>query len=343
MNGLPSKLPDMLYHYAITPEAFEHSAINEMMPAGVVLVELLRGMCDSGLLADLDAGRWMTQVRRNQQQGGIPPSVKDHIDSCLKVLSSRNRLVRHPAGSVAYEKDDFRWLKWSIERNLVCQFAAVFSSDAYIELSEMTDEILVPLSAALHASNWIGRQRSVRFIKTESNLRSRLAPLLAYAQKLTLIDPYMSCRESRFLNTVQHCADLLGKHDCTRAPGRILIHAGDPQKVGPEEYRESKGNRLARWKTALEPFARHWQHSFQVFLWTRRPGGKQFHDRYLITDQCGIDIPGGLDFLPDADAQRANQSTCSMLEARDIDAILYEEFHSVKSPYFLLDTIRVVP
>lgn len=326
----------MLYHYAITPEAFEHSAITEMRPAGVVPIELLRGMCDSGLLADLDAGRWMTQVRRNQQQDGIPPSVKDHIDSCLKVLSSRNRLVRHPAGSVAYETDDFRWLKWSIERNLVCQFAAVFSSDAYIELSQMTDEVLVPLSAALHAGRWIGRQRSVRFVKTESNLRRHVAPVLAYAQKLTLIDPYMSCRKERFFHTVQHCADLLGKRDGRQQRGLVHIHAGDPQNDPDSSHRESSNDRLRRWGEELRPVIARWGHRFEVFLWKNIAGGKTFHDRYLITDQCGVRAPGGLDFVDDA--TRANISSWALLEHDEIQDIIHREFHRSKSPYGFLGT-----
>jgi hypothetical protein len=333
----------MLYHYAITPEVFEPSAINEMKPAGVVLVELIRGICENGLLADLNAGHWMTRVRSQQKLADIPPAVRDRVESCLNVLHNRNRLIRHPAGSKSHEADEFRWLRWSLERHQANSLSGIFSSDDYIAMSGLTDEILVKLSMALDADCWTGRKRSVRFAKTESHLRSCLGPLLRYAQKLTLIDPYMTCRESRFFNTVQHCADLLGNHDGRVSPGVIHIHAGDPETVGPDEHHESKSDRLDRWKRELGPVARHWGHCFRVLLWKRKRGGASFHDRYLITDQCGVDVPGGLDFVPDVDEDRANSTTCSVLEAEQINAILLDEFHHHKSPYEYLGSISVSP
>jgi len=331
----------MLYHYAITPEVFEPWAINGMTPAGVVIVELLRGMCDNGLLADLHAGNWMTHVRRYLQQSGIPPAVSDRIKACLEVLHSRNRLIMHPAGTGVFENDDYRWLRWSLERHRAKPLSAVFSSDDIVELSGISDEILVQLSIALDADCWTCRQRSARFTKTESNLRRWLAPILDYAQKVTLIDPYMTCRQDRFFNTVQHCADLFGHRDGKVVPGAIHIHAGDPESVGPEELRESKNDRLARWKAALRPVVNQWRHTFRVFLWKRKPGGRTFHDRYLVTDQFGINAPGGLDFLPDEDEGRANTTTWSVLETEQIKSIVHEEFHHQKSPYEYLGSVDV--
>ena len=336
----------MLYHFAITPEVFEPEAINEMTPAGVVLVELLRGMADNGLLANLHAGQWMTHVRRSQEHEDLPTSVRDRIESCLNVLHNRNRLVMHPAGSADYNGNDFRWLHWSIECHRRADnnpLSAVFSSDDYVELSELEDDILIHLSVALDADCWTGRQRSVRFAKIESELRMHLTPIVRYAQKVSLIDPYMTCREDRFFDTVQHCADLLGNRDGRRSPGTIHIHAGDPETIGLEEYRESKDERLNRWKRALEPVARHTEHSFRVFLWKRRPGGEKFHDRYVITDQCGLDAPGGLDFLPDTEEERANRTTWSLLDADQVMAILHEGFHHQKSPYQYLGSCHVKP
>lgn len=336
----------MLHHFAITPEAFEPEAINEMTPAGVVLIELLRGMAENGLLADWHAGEWMTHVRRSQDHKDLPASVRDRIESCLSVLHNRNRLVRHSAGSADFDGDDFRWLHWSIERHRFDEnnpLSGVFSSDDYIELSELENDILIQLSPALDADCWTGRQRSVRFTKTESELRMHLTPIVRYAQKVTLIDPYISCREDRFFEMVQHCADLLGKRDGHRYSGTVHIHAGDPESLGPPEYHESKDDRLNRWERALEPVARHTGHSFRVLLWKRKPGGKTFHDRYIITDQCGIDAPGGLDFLSDADEERANTTTWSLLGADQVKAILLEDFHHQKSPYQYLGSRHIKP
>jgi hypothetical protein len=36
-----------------------------------------------------------------------------------------------------------------------------------------------------------------------------------------------------------------------------------------------------------------------VFLWSKDISGPDLHDRYLITNQCGITCPGGFDCYPD--------------------------------------------
>ena len=317
-----------------------------MTPPGIVLVELLRGLCDNGLLANLHAGRWMTDVRRHQTHKDLPPNVRDRLESCLSLLHDRNRLVRHPAGSSGLEGDDFRWLKWSLERHRADgdnPLAGVISTDDFIELSEISDDALIRLSSALDADCWVNRQRSIRFTKTMSNLQTHITPILRYAQKVTLIDPYMTCHEMRFFDTVQTVADLLGKHDGQQMPGIVHIHAGDPQAVGPEALRESVDDRLNRWETELQPVVSHWGHTFRVFLWGRKSGGKLLHDRYIITDQCGLDAPGGLDFLPDSEESRANQTTWSLLEPQDVQKIVLEEFHHSKSPYRYLDSRLIEP
>jgi hypothetical protein len=135
----------------------------------------------------------------------------------------------------------------------------------------------------------------------------------------------------------------LGKHDGQQSAGTIHIHAGDPAVVGPDDLRESVDDRLARWEAELTPLASYWGHTFRVFLWGRKPGGKQFHDRHIITDQCGLDAPGGLDFLPDSEAERANQTTWSLLEPKNVRRILLDDFHYSKSPFRYLNSRSIVP
>ena len=123
---------------------------------------------------------------------------------------------------------------------------------------------------------------------------------------------------------MQHCAALLGRHYGADKQWRIEIHAGDPDKESEGDYRESYQDRLDRWRRELEPVARHFHKKFRVSLSRNRPGGQHFHDRYIITDQFGVDAPGGLDFvdLPAA----ANYSTWASLEADELERILLTEF-----------------
>jgi predicted HTH domain antitoxin len=41
-------------------------------------------------------------------------------------------------------------------------------------------------------------------------------------------------------------------------------------------------------------------HHCKVFLWEAYPGRETFHNRYLLTAQCGISVPAGLDWRADS-------------------------------------------
>jgi len=336
----------MLSHFAITPDVFEPAAVVEMNPPGVVLLELLRRISEHGLLANLDAGRWMTEVLRHQRDKRFPQGVRDLLETLLKHLSDHNRLITHPPGTEDFAKCDFRWLRWSVERHRFDNanpLDGVFSTDDYIDLSGINDDIFVRLSGALYSPCWNKRESTPRFAKTIANFERFVTPVVRYARKVTLVDQFMNCRLPRFLRTVEHCSNLLGDHDGNQTPGVIHIHAGDPEKVGPDDLRESVRNRLNRWKAELEPFASHWGHSFRVFLWGRRDTGMPLHDRYIITDQCGIKAPGGLDFSLNEDESKAILTTWSLLAPDASRKILMEEYHRSKSPYRYLKSLLVEP
>lgn len=334
----------MLYSFAITPDAFEPWAINDKNREGVVIVQLLRGLAENGLLADLENGEWLTHVKRVHDADKNSPMLRKDLSLCLEVLHDRHRLVRHPKGTPREENDEYRWLFWALERHnshAEKRFQGIVATGDLIELSGMADDDLVPLSGVLDSPCWQDRPRSVRFAKTDVELRRHLTPLVRYARAVTLIDPYMSCRKDRFFDTVQHCSALLGKRDGTQEAGRVRIHAGDPREDPEVAHQEAPADRLDRWEQELRPVAAQNGHSFQVTLWANNPGGKKFHDRYIITDQCGVDAPGGLDFI--TDATRANLSGWRLLEHQEIVDILTREFHERKSPYRNLGTREVKP
>jgi hypothetical protein len=118
----------------------------------------------------------------------------------------------------------------------------------------------------------------------------------------------------------------------------IQIHAGDPLNEKEDDLREPAKDRLDRWEQELKPVVAHWGHKIDVSLWRNNPGGKPFHDRYIITDQCGISAPGGLDFGDDP--TRAILTSWAWLEPSIISDILLKEFNPSTSPYKLLGSRR---
>jgi hypothetical protein len=71
-------------------------------------------------------------------------------------------------------------------------------------------------------------------------------------------------------------------------------------------------------------------HHYKVFLWgPKQIGGRDVHDRYVLTDQVAIATPGGLDCQPPA---WAHDSTWSVLDEDDRRRLL-EEYDMQLSPF----------
>lgn len=149
-----------------------------------------------------------------------------------------------------------------------------------------------------------------------------------------LVDPYMSCRNTRFFDTVRLYLKLLGQRGHAVLPARVHLHVGDPQE--DNYHKESVSDRLDAWEHHLRPFQS--PHRITIFLWGPRPGGETFHDRYILTDQCGISIPAGLDCRT---SSMPNSTTWSLLD--EVDRLRrFQDFDPTTSPYRLLGKREVI-
>ena len=216
--------------------------------------------------------------------------------TCLNVLSNRHRLIKHPVSSRGEPTDDDGWLDLALESHATAPFYGVVLSQLLRDSRGLSDTVFMNLSEVLDSDLWEKRSYSVTLRRTKAHYRNALTPVLKYARTLTLVDPYMSCYEPRFFEVVQMCVDMLGQRGYEIVPGRIHIHAGNPERAPRNRNREKAKDRLDEWERKLRPLidARH-PHKFRVFLWAERPGGERMHDRFILTDQIGIVVPGGLD------------------------------------------------
>jgi hypothetical protein len=75
--------------------------------------------------------------------------------------------------------------------------------------------------------------------------------------------------------------------------GIIEIHTGDPSKRSlPRDVQDEFAD-WERWKR--NEFVPKYRHTLSIAMWKRFGDGERIHDRFLITDQVGFSIAGGLD------------------------------------------------
>jgi hypothetical protein len=315
----------LLYEFAIIPDVFERALIDADPSLNVTLVELLRGICDSGLIANLHREAWGRHIR-TELVDNLPPALRDKVIVCLNILNNRHRIVRHrrsPNGDPTTNAD---WLAIARDSNQRIPFYGVVLSEPLLAASGGGPGFL-GISTVLDSASWRSRRRSLTIPKTITEYRRVLGPILRHAKALSLVDPYITAHRATYTDVIDLCSDLMGNRAHDRLPGRIHIHADinkqDPGGYDPPYYAN-------QWMGALTPLVHRYGHHFRVILW-RGTATKSLHDRFMLTDQCGISSTAGLDVR----ARSTQTTTLSLLDEEDRRANL-DDYDATVSPFQLV-------
>lgn len=291
----------MLYEFALTPELFDASIVSTDKRTEIILPQLLNGMLkNGGLLANLNKGKWQRHVEeKTETLVSDFPDLRDKILTLIRTLDGRNRLIRHPKSKRGVPSTDQDWLNVALDSDKEIPFHALILSQALKDscMREHSGSAFVEFFSALDSEHWNSRRRTLSVTKTLANYEHYLARILRYAKHLILIDPYLK-PEEEYLSTITVCSKMLGQR--RESQGRlpncsIHIHAEEDSGFRHEygtEYKTVEGY-FDSWKKGLRPLIKEYGHSFKVFVW--KSGSNSMHDRFILTDQCGISVPWGLD------------------------------------------------
>lgn len=279
----------MLYEFALSPAIFDKSTL-EPEKAEIILVQLLLGLQDNGLLANFDKGQWLKHVKERIEL--LPPALKDNILTCLEILDNRHRLVRHPKRLERSPNSDNEWLSLIFESHDRIPFDFIILNDKSNETTRLSDKSIIKFLSILNSARWRSRSRSITLRKNFQDYRNILKKILRHAKSLSLVDPYLNYKESRYFDTIEICSNVMGQRGHSRLNGRIDIHC-ELNKQKPNHKNCDDHKKV--WKEKLRKLMLNDKHKFRVFLWESLPGSETLHDRYILTDQCAIMTPGGLD------------------------------------------------
>ena len=298
----------MLYEFAIIPDVFEPSLIDADSALSLAVIEILRGISENGLVANLNNDEWAKYVQQ-ERVSGLSAALRDKILACLTLLYDRHRLVRHPQNAGGNPTTDQDWLALAIDSDRLTAFHGIVLSDALLSSSAVHPSLL-GLSKVLDSAQWLTRRRSITIHKTFAEYQRILTHLLRYAKALSLVDPYLNAHEPRYTGVIDLCSSLMGNNACGHSPGRIDVHTHINNQ---KPIANDTNYYINQWRILLGPLALRDGHRFRLFIWRGRPGRKNFHDRFILTDQCGVSIPAGLD----ARAVSTFSTTWSLLDEED--------------------------
>lgn len=321
----------MLYEYSITPDVFDPALLENDQAAAVILTQLLRGICENGMISDLHKSGWSRDIAKRIEE--IPShKIKTNVMKLLEVLKDRKRLVRHPRAAND-PADDMQWVELAREAHGRAPLDAIVLTPNLRARCGIDDEVLVGLGDVLDSAPWLNRRRSATIKQREADYRSLLPKILRHAKRLWLIDPYFRPDRRQWTDTIEICASLMGQRGGELLRGIIEIHTGDPGKRNTPLSPKDEMTAWDQWKK--NHFAPNYPHTLSVSMWAKFDDGERVHDRFLITDQVGISIAGGLDCITPP-AGIPSDTVWTLLDERD-RLLWLSKFQEGTSPY---DRIR---
>lgn len=288
VNNMHTHDLSLLYDFAITHEVFSNLEKDAHFH---LVINLLKRMHENGLVANLGDGEWLREFYEICSKEQLNQHRVNKILMLLIKLKDSNRLYLRAPLKTEVES----WTSCIEKAHNQNPFYAIVTTCGTSDYAERLQDFLIDLCPENNSFDLLERiegKRNVRLTKTTEDFRQALRPLLQYASSAMIIDPYANCT-NRYINSIKIFLDLLGSKRSYSTSCSLEIHAGNPEekKLGEVQPKE----RLAMWKNTLQPLVNASGHIVQIFLRKLSLGEKKFHNRFIITEQCGIQVPYGAD------------------------------------------------
>lgn len=285
----------------ITPQVFDCHNIDASNWKDIK--SLLESISESGYIIGLNNKSWIKHVLQNINKND--PKIKDRLVSIISLLKSRDRIAGHPQRYPIVDGNEVDWFQIAMQLNSIRKFYEIVATKTFDGKAISIEQL-----EELNISERFGLTGSKQYLKTEKNLQDILLPFLSYSKKVVIIDPYFYLQRPGCRTTLNLVAESLRERRGNREKGKISIHCKwDDTKSSA--YLKSE---IARWQKELIQVSLKYKHDIELRAWEAR--NIKLHDRYLITNQCGLVSAAG------TDKDSIQQSEWSIKDYRELSAIL---------------------
>lgn len=290
----------LLAEYAITPDVFDVTCHSSEEVCGLHLQSLKELLVDDGLLRDLRDGAWGTLILETERPW------HRRAKELLKKLGSQKRLVPSKPARKQMPSTDAEWCEEALASHVAVPLVGIVATDGIAAAHR--GNVLVSSVARLPGTPWWqARGSSHRLPRTLAAYQPALELVLRHANSLLLVDPYIDPSDAHQYSDLLR---LLGALKQRSSKPLVEIHRASWYGPGNDK-RPAVGAVVAAVQPMLAATARETGMSFEVFLWD------EIHDRYLISDLIGINLPNGFSTTRAPGAM----TTWTRLDRRDRDAI----------------------
>ena len=272
-----------------TPNSFDKNIFLESERKFEKLLNALEDITDSGMILGITR-QWQKKV--NEFLDKYDDNEKSEIKEIFKQLHARQRIVSYP---ISKEFDDENnWINQANQINEKRLFDVIIASKD----SPTTKQID-------HIDRKFLKNKGATVNKqTEEFMDVMLSPILSYAEIVTIIDPYFSFEHVRFQDALEIICKNLANHHGIKDEAIVEIQTSIKSM---KENNEFKWQKADGWSKIINKYEEKYGHVITLKIWEEVKEDK-WHERWIITDQCGIFIGKG------SDISRWTDSTWSLLD-----------------------------
>ncbi len=308
----------ILKEVTFTPYAFEKDFNFENRKRWSKLISILESLIDSGIIVTASS-YWKEQVYTFMDD--YNEDDKEELEALLKEIDSRNRIIFYPTHD-KYDKEDI----W-IEKIKFLNHKRAFD---FIAAAQNTD--LVQTVENIDRKKYKNTGAKVEK-QTFDYMKKMLAPILSYADIVKVIDPYFNLSVERFKEVLIMICEKLGNNHGKRNNGIIEIHTSIKSMLNNNTPREFEWQKADHWTNKLKELERKYGHTITINIWEENKKKNEWHERWIITNQCGIFIGKG------SDISNWTDSTWGLLDWEQLPEIS-NKFNSNRQVYNFIGKIN---
>lgn len=278
----------MLFEYAVEPQAIGSSWQNFRY-----LIEKFG--FDRGRLISRFPGKWEKQVIRAAKEAGVPDirmaSIIERLRSVKSAVVDRGR---------PYQNEQ-SWIDNAVAEHQRMPFHAIIAQ-----------QILAGNGTVLSAADIDDQQPLMEVSQDRAVLRESgaiaeaLSGFLRSSSRVVFIDPFFDPYNSRYKSTLRDCLAIVkADNPSARCEIHYRYHANKPANAELE-------NAAANLFIGVIPEGL----PISMFCWREKPGGADFHARYLLTDRGGVGIDAGFSAEGGHQATDMHLMSLALSEAR---------------------------
>lgn len=273
----------MIYELALTPGLFSKDENGSSLSA---LQHLLYTIVkENHLIGVARKKRWRPAVYK--AIASLESPFREKIGKLLNTLQDRGRLIsrQYQTNPVRLPTTDLEWLAEFVLAHSENPFDAIVTlltsriscdglPDCVYEVESILDK---PLFQNYEHSRRVKRRAS-EFIKF-------LKPLMLYSQSILLIDPHIDPTVERYRRPIAALINTAFDRGRYPNPAIFEIHLKAKEDVAQQEN-EIKKELTPRMNSECR---------VRFVLWAERQSQETFHNRFILTNICGIKVGQGLD------------------------------------------------